>query len=182
LDAGLHHCGENYCQEGAAKIEELRVGRGVPPEVTWHFIGALQSNKARLAVKYFDLIHSVDRLSLARALDKSAAEASTMQRVLLQVNVSGEGSKGGCAPEDLGALVEASEGMDNLLVEGLMALPAYESDADKMRPSFAILRALRDHWLPGGALSMGMSHDFEAAIEEGATYVRLGSILFGLRK
>lgn len=187
LKAGLRHAGENYCQEGVAKIEALREtgmkdAQMKPGAATWHFIGALQSNKARLAAEYFDCVHSVDRVSLARALDKSAREIGKVQRVLLQVNVSGEGSKGGCTPDALEALIQACETLDNVRVEGLMALPAYETEGEKVRPSFALLRALRDRHLPGGALSMGMSNDFETAIEEGATHIRLGTVLFGGRK
>jgi pyridoxal phosphate enzyme (YggS family) len=182
IEAGLRHFGENYCQEGVAKIEALRAAENLPPEATTHFIGALQSNKARMAVGHFDVIHSVDRISLAKAIDKAARESGKVQRVLLQVNVSGEASKGGCSPHALEELVEECDRFEHVIVEGLMALPAYEADAEKVRPSFVALRELRDRWIPGGGLSMGMSNDFEAAIEEGATLVRLGSVLFGARK
>jgi pyridoxal phosphate enzyme (YggS family) len=177
IAAGLTDVGENYLQEGLAKIELLR-----EENVHWHFIGSLQSNKARAAVQHFELIHSLDRASLAQALNKAAHEAGKVQRVLLQVNVSGESSKSGCAPGDLPQLLELCAALPHLRIEGLMALPAYEVDANVVRPSFVLLRELRDRFVPGGALSMGMSGDYEIAIEEGATFVRVGTALFGARK
>lgn len=178
IAAGLRDVGENYIQEGTVKIAAMP-GR---PDATWHFIGALQSNKARVAVACFDLIHSVDRVSLARELDKAARGERKVQRILLQVNVSGESSKAGCAPHELAALLDACRALENLRVEGLMALPAYEAQAEAVRPAFAQLRALRDEAIPGGVLSMGMSNDYTVAIEEGATHIRLGTALFGARK
>ena len=179
IESGLEDCGENYVQEGVRKIEELR-GETVQPR--WHFIGALQSNKARVAVQNFQLIHSLDRLSLAREIHRAAQLENKIQDALLQINVSGETSKGGCAPDELGRLIEQCAEFSNIRIAGLMALPTYGADAEAVRPSFAMLRNLRDKWIPGGALSMGMSGDFEAAIEEGATHVRVGSALFGERK
>ncbi|HEX8551247.1 MAG TPA: YggS family pyridoxal phosphate-dependent enzyme [Abditibacteriaceae bacterium] len=176
IESGLRDCGENYVQEGVAKREALR-----DCNICWHFIGALQSNKARVAVQNFSLIHSLDRVSLARELDKAAREQNKIQDVLLQVNVSGEASKAGCAPDELERLLETCAALPNLRITGLMALPAYETDAEKVRPSFVLLRQLRDRLLPDSALSMGMSNDFETAIEEGATHIRVGSALFGAR-
>jgi pyridoxal phosphate enzyme (YggS family) len=186
FEAGLRDAGENYVQEGAAKIEAL--GREVNGEaLTWHLIGALQRNKARDAVRLFDVIHSVDRLSLAKALNAAAAEIGKVQNVLLQVNIGDESSKAGCAVNELPALWRACHELPNLSVRGLMALPPYESEPESSRPYFRRLRELRKALHEPGrsdwnALSMGMSNDFEIAIEEGATMVRVGTALFGARK
>ncbi|HVF10549.1 MAG TPA: YggS family pyridoxal phosphate-dependent enzyme [Abditibacteriaceae bacterium] len=183
LDAGLSDLGENYVQEAVPKIDVLgRVAR-------WHCIGALQSNKAVLAVRYFDVIHSVDRLSLAAAIQKAAGTQDKMQEVLLQVNVGDEATKAGCSLDELPHLAAACGGMGNLQVRGLMCLPPYHEDAARTRPYFRQLRAARDALLKDGVLdaaifnhlSMGMSHDFEVAVEEGATMVRIGTRLFGAR-
>lgn len=177
--AGLRNFGENYIQEG---VEKVRYFREHGLEATWHFIGALQSNKAREAVGYFDLIHSVDRLSLARELDKEARKIGKIQPVLLQVNVGAESSKAGVAPGELSALWQAVAALENLRVEGLMSLPPFCENTQDSRPYHrALCELLRATSLPGGQLSMGMSHDFEIAIEEGATLVRVGTALFGAR-
>jgi pyridoxal phosphate enzyme (YggS family) len=182
LQAGLQAVGENYVQEGIAKIEVLRPQF---PNATFHFIGALQSNKACEAVEYFDAIHSVDRPSLVAALDKAARAIGKAQNVLLQVNLGGELSKAGCAPDDVSALAAQIAQRENLKLCGLMCLPPFHEDPAAMRPYFRVLRELRDA-LPGEAsalhLSMGMSNDFEIAIEEGATMIRVGTALFGSRK
>jgi pyridoxal phosphate enzyme (YggS family) len=188
LRAGLNTCGENYVQEGITKQQEVASLLENEHLLTteWHLIGALQSNKARVAVENFELIHSLDRPTLAKELHKAAGTAGKQQRVLLQVNLSGEASKAGCAPEVLMEFAQLCSTYDHLLVEGLMCLPEFNADPEQVRPSFARLRILRDALLQhglvqGGALSMGMSGDFETAIEEGATLVRVGTALFGAR-
>lgn len=184
LEAGLKHCGENYVQEGLAKIEVLRP---LFPHVKWHLIGALQSNKAREAVENFDVIHSVDRASLVNALDKAAKAKDKVQDILLQVNLGDEGSKSGCAAGELGALFALCQEKENLTVRGLMCLPPFDEDPESRRPYFQQLRELRNELEGGRAqeppieLSMGMSNDFEIAIEEGATMIRVGTLLFGER-
>ena len=178
LSAGLNRFGENYVQEGIAKVEYFRAH---DLEAHWDFIGALQSNKAREAVAHFELIHSLDRMSLAKELNKEARKIGKIQRVLIQVNVGDEESKGGVSPDELGALLGKIRGLENLSVEGLMSLPPYDEDAQKMRPFHRRLRELSVHLGVGPELSMGMSRDFEVAIEEGATKIRIGAALFGAR-
>lgn len=177
--AGLRNFGENYIQEG---VEKVRTFREQSLEATWHLIGALQSNKAREAVAHFDLIHSVDRLSLAKELDKEARKIGKLQRVLLQVNVGEESSKAGVTPTDLRALWQAVATLENLRIEGLMSLPPFSETPENSRPYHRSLRELlHSSPLLNGQLSMGMSNDFEIAIEEGATLVRVGTALFGAR-
>jgi pyridoxal phosphate enzyme (YggS family) len=183
VDAGLRDLGENYMQEAIAKIDAL--GNAV----RWHFIGALQSNKADLAVRHCHLIHSVDRISLAKAIDKAARVQDKLQEVLLQANVGDEATKAGCRLSELPDLAAACGEMSCLRVRGLMCLPPYHEDAEQTRLYFRELKnaregLLRDGVVEAGAfvhLSMGMSHDFEVAIEEGATLVRIGTRLFGRR-
>jgi len=183
INAGLHDFGENYVQEAVTKIALLN------GQARRHFIGALQSNKAEIAVRYFDLIHSVDRVSLATAIDKAARARNKVQDVLLQINVGDEVSKAGCALDELPALAAACAKMRGLRVRGLMCLPPYDEDAERARPYFQMMKNARDALLKDGAvdaatftqLSMGMSNDFEIAIEEGATCVRIGTKLFGRR-
>ena len=181
--SGLRDVGENYVQEGIAKV--LWVGRD---GIMWHFIGALQRNKSREAVAHFDWIHSVDRLSLAQSLDAAAGAIGKIQNVLLQVNLGAETSKAGCAPDALMELAQSCRELKNLRVGGLMGLPPYHAEAELMRPYHRRLRELRDEVqaaLPQSTLahlSMGMSNDFEIAIEEGATMVRVGTGLFGERR
>ena len=177
--AGLCDFGENYVQEGIAKVQWFRE-RDL--NACWHFIGALQSNKAREAVAHFELIHSLDRMSLARELNKEAGNIGKMQRVLIQVNVGDEASKGGVDIDKLEELYQKIGKMENLAVEGLMSLPPYDEDAEKMRPFHRKLRELSVDLGIGSALSMGMSRDFEVAIEEGATKIRIGTALFGARE
>jgi pyridoxal phosphate enzyme (YggS family) len=182
LEAGLTDFGENYIQEGVAKAGFFREH---DLNATWHFIGALQSNKAREAVANFDCIHSVDRLSLARELDKEARKIGKIQRVLLQVNIGDESSKAGSAPDALPRLLEQCGALRNIKVEGLMSLPPYQENPENSRAYHRTLRELRDSVascsLPLASLSMGMSRDFKVAIEEGATIVRIGTALFGTR-
>jgi pyridoxal phosphate enzyme (YggS family) len=172
--AGVPALGENRVQEARAKIAEL--GRAVP----WHLVGQLQTNKAKDAVELFDLIHSVDRLELARELDNRSRQRGRPVESLVQVNVAGEVSKGGVAPEELGNLLDAVTKLDHVRVRGLMAIPPEARDPEDARVWFRALAKLGvRHGL--GELSMGMSGDFEAAIEEGATMVRVGTAIFGPR-
>jgi pyridoxal phosphate enzyme (YggS family) len=175
--------GENYIQEARQKIETLQ-----DLDVAWHFIGHLQSNKAKYAVPLFDLIHSVDSLKLARELDKQAAKHTKVQKILIQVNTGQEASKSGVYAEEALALVRAAGRMEHLAVMGLMTLPPFFNAPEKVRPYFRTLRELRDRLraedLPSvrmDELSMGMTGDFEAAIQEGATLVRIGTAIFGER-
>ncbi len=177
--AGLDAVGENRVQEALPKMDATA---GLP--VAWHLIGSLQRNKARLAVGRFELIHSVDRADLAAELDHRAAPGS-VQPVLVQVNCSAELQKGGVEPDGLAALLDTMRALPRLRVDGLMTMAALTDDEGAQRHSFAQLRTLRDamrregHQLP--ELSMGMSDDFPAAVEEGATMLRIGSLLFGPR-
>lgn len=181
IEAGLKNCGENYVQEGVAKSGVLRAQF---PNAKWHLIGALQSNKAREAVANFDVIHSVDRTSLINALDKAAREAETVQEILLQINLGDEKSKSGCAVSELSTLAALCREKENLDLRGLMCLPPYDENPETRRPFFQQLREIRDEVLGDSSLelSMGMSHDFEIAIEEGATMIRVGTALFGMRE
>ena len=178
--AGQTLFGENYVQEAKTKIASLG------PGLTWHFIGHLQSNKAKAAVELFDLIHSVDRASLAQALEQAAARRDKIQNILMQVNLAGEASKSGTAPEHAEDLLREINKMPHLRVQGLMTMPPWFDDPERVRPYFRALRELRDRLrdltlgdLP--ELSMGMTGDFEAAVSEGATLVRIGTAIFGSR-
>jgi pyridoxal phosphate enzyme (YggS family) len=179
IDEALRHgisiFGENKVQEARAKIP-LVSGRA-----RWHMIGHLQTNKARDAVELFELIHSLDSVKLAGELNKCAERAGKTQPVLLEVNVAGEASKFGLKPEDLPVAIQQIAALPRLEVRGLMTLAPFAEDAEKARPYFRRLRELRDaHGLR--ELSMGMSNDFEVAVEEGATIVRIGTAIFGERK
>ncbi|MBW2482421.1 MAG: YggS family pyridoxal phosphate-dependent enzyme [Deltaproteobacteria bacterium] len=183
IDIGLTDFGENYIQEARDKIAALRA-----QPVTWHYIGHLQSNKAKYAVRMFDLIHSVDSLKLAKELDKYAKKIDKVQEILIQVNVAKEESKSGVYGEDTLQLVKDIARLENVAVKGLMTMPPYFNAPDKVRPFFKALRQLRDQIrsedIPNvemEALSMGMTGDFEAAIAEGATMVRVGTAIFGER-
>ena len=178
--AGQREFGENYAQELAEKAEALRDLDGI----AWHFIGRLQRNKARQVVQVAQAVHTVDRAELAAELGKRAAAAGKRVRVLVEVSVSGEASKGGCAPGELAAVLAAVAAEPSLEAVGLMTVPPDTDDPEGARPFFAALRALRDQH--GGAaslpeLSMGMTHDFAVAIAEGATIVRVGTAIFGAR-
>ncbi len=173
--AGLTVFGENKIQEAQAKIPAV-AGRA-----RWHFIGHLQTNKARAAIALFDVIQSVDSVKLAGELDKWAALDGKTQSILLEVNIAGEASKHGLHPDDLPAVLAEINRLTHLEVSGLMAIPPAAADPEQTRPFFRYLRTLRDQLgLP--ELSMGMSHDFEVAVEEGATIVRIGAAIFGERK
>ncbi len=181
--AGAKIFGENYIQEARQKIETL-----YDLDVKWHFIGHLQTNKARYAVRLFDLIHSVDSLKLAKSLNKEAAKLGKRQAVLVQVNISGEETKSGVAPDDTLELLREMAGLENISVRGLMTMPPFFDDPVKARPYFRQLRRLARQADRAGIagismaeLSMGMTGDFEVAIEEGATLVRIGTAIFGSR-
>ena len=184
FEAGLRDLGENKVQEAAPKIEAL-AGPGTEG-LRWHLVGHLQSNKARRAVDLFARIHSVDSAALAARIDRAAAEAGRAVSILVQVELAGEATKTGLSESALLPALEAMRGLAHVRVDGLMTLPPYADDPEEVRPLFRKLRALRD-WaaerglLHGRELSMGMSHDFEVAIEEGATLVRVGTAIFGER-
>jgi pyridoxal phosphate enzyme (YggS family) len=183
--AGLRDVGENFAQEASGKIPVVRAAlaaRGLP-QPRWHFLGQLQRNKARLVAPLFDCVQSVDRSDLARELSRRAVAAGRTLEVLLQVDVDAEPQKGGAEPSQLHALLDATRALPGLSLRGLMTIPQPRAD---MRPAFARLRGLRDDLAraSGAALpvlSMGMSEDFEAAIAEGASCVRIGTALFGAR-
>jgi pyridoxal phosphate enzyme (YggS family) len=177
ISAGVTVFGENKVQEAQEKIPE--VGRG---QAEWHLIGHLQSNKARKAVQLFDVIESLDSLELAERLDRICIEEQrTDLSVFVQIDLANEETKSGISEKDLPGLIEFLKDCNSLKLDGLMIVPPYFDDAEDVRPYFRRLRALRDEILPGGGLSMGMSHDFEIAIEEGATNVRVGTAIFGGR-
>jgi len=183
--AGLVLFGENRVQEGTAKIEALGTGF---PSISWRLIGPLQSNKAKSALQWFSALETLDRERLATRLEAILAEAWPDRKlpVLLEVNVGGEASKSGISPEDAPRLLEAALACPHLDVRGLMAVPPYDEDPGKSRPHFRTLSTLRDRLAadfgrPLPELSMGMSHDFAVAVEEGSTEVRIGTALFGPR-
>jgi len=179
--AGQTDFGENYVQEGVDKLLASAAGNSL----VWHFIGPLQSNKTRLVAEHFDWVHSVDRLKIAERL--SAQRPSTLPplNVCVQVNVSGEASKSGCAPAETAALCQAVARLPGLRLRGLMAIPEPTDDVAAKRPPFRQLRGIFEQLQRTGlvldTLSMGMSHDLEAAIAEGATLVRIGTAIFGER-
>jgi pyridoxal phosphate enzyme (YggS family) len=174
IDAGVAALGENRVQEARDKVSEI--GRPVP----WHLIGHLQTNKVRDALELFDVIHSLDRLDLAKELDKRARARGRTVDVLVEVNVAAEVSKGGVAPDGLGDLLDSVAAMSSLKVRGLMAIPPEAKDPDDSRVWFRALGKLGERY-SFSELSMGMSGDFEVAIEEGATMVRVGTAIFGPR-
>lgn len=175
FEAGQRVFGESRVQEALKKAERFR-----DTEIRWHMVGYLQKNKAKTAVRIFDLIHSVDSLDLLGALDRHAVQESKVQRALIQVNLSGEKSKSGVREAGVGGLIRAAEGMDNIIIEGLMTITPFFDDPEEARPFYARLKALADEY-GLKVLSMGMSGDFEVAVEEGATLVRVGTAIFGER-
>lgn len=184
IAAGIRILGENYIQEAMDKIDTLSAH-----PASWHFIGHLQSNKARFAVRYFDLIHSVDTEKLAAELDKQAAKLDKVQRILIQVNIGDEETKSGVSAARTLELVRAVSRFKHLAVEGLMTMPPFFDAPEQARPFFRALCEIRNRIageeIPGVSLrelSMGMTGDFETAIEEGATLVRIGTALFGERQ
>lgn len=181
-DAGLVDIGENRVQEA---VDKMAVVDNPSRQLRWHLIGHLQRNKAKLVPGRFTLVHSVDSLELIQELDRRAAAAGATQPVLVQVNVAGEEQKSGCEPQVAGDLARAVAGSGALRLEGLMTMAPFTDDEGVQRRTFRALRALRDRlqeeglWLPN--LSMGMSADYATAVEEGATVIRLGTVLFGTR-
>ena len=180
IEAGVSILGENYVQEAQKKIEEI--GKSV----SWHFIGHLQSNKTKVAVRLFDAIHSVDSVALAEELNRRAQQVNRKIPVMIEVNLSGETTKFGTEEEKVTTLAQGVLKLDHLSLEGLMTMPPYFDDPEMSRPYFVQLRELKERLVKGGIplkeLSMGMSNDFEIAIQEGATYVRVGTAIFGARK
>ena len=184
IENGIDVIGENYIQEARQKYEALK-----ETGVSWHFIGHLQSNKAKYAVRIFDLIHSVDSVKLAAQLDKEAGKTGKIQKILIQVNLDGEASKSGAPPEDALCMARQIAGFKHVSIRGLMTMPRFFDDPDRARPFFSALFRLKEtlaaEQIPGvwmEELSMGMTGDFEAAIQEGATLVRVGTAIFGKRK
>lgn len=180
-DAGLRHFGENRVQEFESKLPSL-----THVKATWHLIGHLQSNKAGRAARLFDRIDSVDSVALAQKLDAAAAAENKRLDVLIEVHLSDETTKSGVSESDLPALAETIAALPRLQLQGLMTIPPFLDDPEKVRPFFGKLASLRDQLSqslarPLPVLSMGMSHDFETAIEEGATEIRPGTALFGAR-
>ncbi|MDD5757752.1 MAG: YggS family pyridoxal phosphate-dependent enzyme [Desulfobulbaceae bacterium] len=180
IAAGQGVFGENYLQEAAEKIAAL-------PAVTWHFIGGLQSNKARQVAELFQVVETVDRIKIAQALENQLVALEKSLQVYVQVNIGREGQKSGVLPEHVEALVAGIKACPHLVLAGLMAMPPYHPDPEASRPFFRQMKGLADDLLRRGVvsrplgLSMGMSADFEIAIEEGATVVRVGTALFGER-
>jgi PLP dependent protein len=181
IQAGVEIIGESRIQEAMDKRENIR-------PVSWHMIGHLQTNKVKYAVRIFDMIQSVDSIHLAREINKRCASTDRKMPVLIEINTSGEESKFGCGPEKATELIHAISEMENLQIRGLMTIGLYSDDPDAVRPCFISLRQLAERItemkIPGVSmdiLSMGMSSDFELAIEEGSTMVRIGSAIFGVR-
>ena len=175
--AGIRDFGENYLQEALGKQLEL-----VDLPLTWHFIGPIQSNKTRAIAEHFDWVHSVDRLKIAQRLSEQRPAELPPLNICIQVNVSGEASKSGCAPADLPALATAIAQLPRLRLRGLMAIPEPTDERAAQDAAFAAVRQLQEQLnLDLDTLSMGMSHDLESAIAQGATWVRIGTALFGAR-
>ena len=201
IEAGVSILGENYVQEAKKKIEEIgrpactepasrslaegrRFGEGRP--VSWHFIGHLQSNKAKYAIRLFDMIHSLDSIPLAEELNRKAEQADRVINVMIEVNLSKEATKFGADEEKVLNLAKRIQHLKHLSLEGLMTMPPYFDSPARSGPYYIALRELGERMtqegIPMKELSMGMSNDFEIAIEEGASYVRVGTAIFGSRK
>jgi len=183
VEAGVKTLGENYVQEAREKFNDLYT---LP--VAWHFIGHLQSNKAKYVVKIFDLIHSVDSLKLAREIDKQAKKIDKIQDILIQVNISEEATKSGTRAEQTLEIIQEISLLENVTIKGLMTMPPYFNAPERVQPFFKTLRELRNQikeenipTVSMDELSMGMTGDFEVAIQEGATLVRIGTAIFGER-
>lgn len=182
LDAGLKVFGENRIQEAKGKVALLS-----SPSIQWHLVGTLQTNKSKLAVELFELIHSLDSVKLAASMDRHGAALRKQVRALIEVNLEGESDKSGLHESELLPLLQACRAYAHLTIEGLMAIPPFHRNPQDVRPYFRRLRLLRDRAADTHPdfrlrhLSMGMSNDFEVAIEEGATLVRLGTAIFGNR-
>jgi len=189
--AGVRVLGQSYVQEARRMLPEIEAALATAPgpaaRLRWHMVGRLQRNKAGLAARLFDVIESVDRPELARALSRRAEQEGRPLEVLIQLSLCGEPQKGGCEVDALPALAEEILGLPGLRLRGLMTVPAAAADPEASRPAFGRLRGLReelvrlDPTLASCELSMGMSADFEVAVEEGATLVRVGTALFGDR-
>ncbi len=188
IRCGQYIFGENYIQESSEKIPYLNKAFA-DYNIAWHFIGKLQSNKARKAAEHFDVIETVDSVKLAKALEKHLAVLGRSIKIFIQVNIGREEQKSGVLPEQCENLLQQLSGFEHLKVRGLMAMPPYFADPEKSRPFFKEMRDLAEYLVSGkligvnepAELSMGMSGDFEVAIEEGATVIRLGTALFGAR-
>lgn len=199
IETGLREFGESRIQEAREKILNLK-SENYPPMpplakggmnggVKWHLIGHLQSNKARMAVQLFDLIHSVDSVEIAEEINRQAEKTGKIQKILIQVKLSSEESKHGISKDKLMILLEKLSSMRSLKAEGLMTIPPFFEEPEKARPYFRELRIIRDEAVGRGGvtqpllpeLSMGMTNDFEVAIQEGATIVRVGTAIFGER-
>ncbi len=184
VKSGVRILGESRVQEAQKKVEsyELRV---LSDKVEWHLIGSLQRNKVKYAVQLFDLIHTIDSIELAEEVDKQARKKEKTQRILVQIKLSEEETKHGVLEKDLMELLDKVSNMKNLKLEGLMTIPLLFEDPELVRPYFRKLREIRDKLSSKGynlpELSMGMSNDFDVAIEEGATMVRVGTAIFGER-
>lgn len=177
LEAGATIFGENKIQEAETKI--MKIGR---EKAEWHLIGHLQSNKVRKAARLFDLIHTLDSAELAERLERICEEESRAElQVLIQIDLAGESTKNGISEKELPNLLKTLDDCRHLKCKGFMIIPPYDEDVEKVRPFFRRLREIRDELLPNGELSMGMSHDYETAIEEGSTLVRVGTAIFGER-
>ncbi len=183
VTAGLRILGENYIQESLAKIDALS-----SRDISWHFIGRLQSNKAKFAIRHFDLIHSVHSEKLATEINRQAAKNSRIQPVLIQVNTGQEATKSGVSPGDAVDLITRISGLENISVRGLMTMPPFFDAPENVRPFFRNTADLKKKIEDAGIdnvsmteLSMGMTGDYEAAVEEGATLVRIGTAIFGDR-
>ena len=182
IDAGIMNIGENRIQEALDKAETLE------REVKWHLIGHLQTNKAKYAVRQFDLIHSVDSVHLAQAVNRAAEKFGKVQNILVQVNLAREESKSGVYREDLDELLAAIDGMDSVRLQGFMCIAPNYEDVEQCRPLFramyelyGMIKAAEPHKADIRYLSMGMTHDYRIAVEEGANLVRVGTAIFGAR-
>jgi pyridoxal phosphate enzyme (YggS family) len=180
IEAGVSILGENYIQEAQKKIEEIE------RPVSWHFIGHLQSNKAKYVIRLFNMVHSLDSIPLAEELNRRAEQADRVIKVLVEVNLSKEATKFGTDEEMVLNLAKRVQNLNHLSLEGLMTMPPYFDSPEMSRPYYIALRELKQRMVKAGIpikeLSMGMSNDFEIAIEEGATYVRVGTAIFGPRE
>lgn len=180
IEAGVSILGENYVQEAQKKIEEI--GRSI----AWHFIGHLQSNKAKYAIRLFDMIHSLDSISLAEELNRRAEKEGRTMNAMIEVNLSGETTKFGTEEARAFDIAHKVLNLSHLSLVGLMTMPPYFDDPELSRPYYIRLRELKEKMIKEGIslreLSMGMSNDFEIAIEEGATFVRVGTAIFGARR
>jgi len=180
IEAGVSILGENYVQEAQKKIE------AIGHSVAWHFIGHLQTNKAKYAIRLFEMIHSLDSFPLAEELNRRAEQVGQVAKVMIEVNISGEATKFGTDEEKVFSIARGILNLRHLSLEGLMTMPPYFDSPEMSRPYYIKLRELKEKMIREGIplkeLSMGMSNDFEIAIEEGATYVRVGTAIFGERK